>query len=358
MKLLLPVAGKSSRFPNLKPKWLLTHPNGNLMILEAIKGLNLKKIEAIYLICLKEHLNKYKLEKALKEQFQSIDCDEKLHIISLDKQTNSQPETVYQGIKKAGIKGQIYIKDSDNYFCESKTSGNFISTYDLNELEFINAKNKSYITTNEQNVLTNIVEKSIISSIFNVGGYGFKNSDDFCKYYEKLAHEENLYISHIIYAMLLDKHIFTNSRVKDYTDWGTLREWNLYKSQFATLFVDIDGTLVENSSQFFEPKWGQTKKIKENVEILNKLYDTGKVNIILTTSRAQQYQQITQKQLKKEGIKYHQIIFNLYHAKRIIINDYALSNPYKSCDCINLKRNSNELKAMLEDIFKTTSIHF
>ena len=36
MKLLLPIAGRSSRFPNMKPKWLLTHPNGNFMIDESI----------------------------------------------------------------------------------------------------------------------------------------------------------------------------------------------------------------------------------------------------------------------------------------------------------------------------------
>ena len=31
MNLILPVAGMSSRFPGVKPKWLLTHPNGNLL---------------------------------------------------------------------------------------------------------------------------------------------------------------------------------------------------------------------------------------------------------------------------------------------------------------------------------------
>ena len=59
MNLILPVAGKSSRFPNLKPKWLLTHPNGNLMITEAIRGLNLKDFEKIYLISLDIHFENF-----------------------------------------------------------------------------------------------------------------------------------------------------------------------------------------------------------------------------------------------------------------------------------------------------------
>ena len=36
--LLIPAAGKSSRFPNMKPKWLLTHPSGELMIEKVLKS--------------------------------------------------------------------------------------------------------------------------------------------------------------------------------------------------------------------------------------------------------------------------------------------------------------------------------
>ncbi|GMM10553.1 hypothetical protein I12421_09300 [Campylobacter lari] len=352
MNLILPVAGSSSRFPGLKPKWLLTHPSGNIMLIEAIRGLNLKEIDNIYLVCIREHYNKYELFNFLSEQFEVLGCANKLKIIILDNKTKSQPETVYMGIKKAKISGQIYIKDSDNFFRETKINGNFISTYDLNYMDYVNANNKSYISINEQNIVTNIVEKKIISPIFNVGGYGFENAETFCEYYEKLQYSNDLYISHIIYKMMLDGYIFENSIVNEYVDWGTIKDWNNYKSQFATLFVDIDGTLLENSGQFFSPRWGETKKIKENVDAINKLYDSHKVNIILTTSRTIDYKNITEEQLKKEGVKYHQIIFGLYHSKRIIINDYALSNPYKSCDSINLKRDSTELANMLEDIFK------
>jgi hypothetical protein len=39
----------------------------------------------------------------------------------------------------------------------------------------------------------------------------------------------------------------------------------------------------------------------------------------------------------------------LFHSKRIIINDYSKSNPFKSCDSINLKRDSSELKDILRE---------
>jgi len=35
--LIIPCSGKSSRFPSIRPKWLFTHPNGELMIERAIR---------------------------------------------------------------------------------------------------------------------------------------------------------------------------------------------------------------------------------------------------------------------------------------------------------------------------------
>ena len=55
MKLLLPVAGKSSRFPDLRPKWLLTMPNGNLMIENALEGIDTEFIDEIIVIMLEDH---------------------------------------------------------------------------------------------------------------------------------------------------------------------------------------------------------------------------------------------------------------------------------------------------------------
>ena len=81
MNLLLPVAGGSTRFPNMKPKWLLTNPNGNLMIIEAIKGLDLKKYNKIYIIALDEHLQEFKFKSGIKRQFMQMDCGDKLEFV-------------------------------------------------------------------------------------------------------------------------------------------------------------------------------------------------------------------------------------------------------------------------------------
>ena len=57
--LLVPMAGRSSRFPDLRPKWQLTHPMTNrFMVTEAILGLNLDCFDNIYFICLQEQEDK------------------------------------------------------------------------------------------------------------------------------------------------------------------------------------------------------------------------------------------------------------------------------------------------------------
>lgn len=349
MHLIVPIAGSSSRFPDMKPKWMLTHPHGKMMVIEAIKNLPLDKYESINFIGLQEHEEKYSFMHSLTIQFCEIGIEKKTKIVLLDEKTANQPETVYRGLKQAEITGQIYIKDSDNQFSTTMQTGNYISFLDLHQLEHINARNKSYVELNDDNFVINIVEKKIVSPTFCVGGYGFDKAEDFMNIYEQLADNKDLYISHIIFQMLLNGEKFKGCEVSNYFDWGTIKEWNAYKAQYTTLFIDLDGTLVLNSGQYSAPFWGETEGIEKNIAIINALHATGKVEVIITTSRKDIYKESTLAQLKRLNVSYDQIIFNLPHSKRIIINDYAKTNPFKSCDAINIKRNSEDLMEMVEE---------
>lgn len=347
MHLVIPAAGKSSRFPNMRPKWMLTHPNGALMVTEAIRGLNWQACESVILVTLKKQMDEYKCLDGLREAFRHLSPALKLHIVQLDEETRSQPETVAKAIEQLGLDGPIFIKDTDNNFEAPIAAGNYVCTYALEHMPYINPGNKSYVTVNDDGYLDNIAEKKIISSSFCVGGYGFQSAKQYVTYFKRMENSSNLYISHIIFAMMLDGIPFQEVPVDAYKDWGTLEDWNRYKQQFATLFIDIDGVLVYNSASYMKPAWGETAAIRENVELLNQLYESGKVQIILTTARSKRYKQITLQQLGREGIKYHQIVFDLYHARRIMINDYSRSNPYPSCAALNLKRDSQDLRELL-----------
>jgi hypothetical protein len=56
---------------------------------------------------------------------------------------------------------------------------------------------------------------------------------------------------------------------------------------------------------------------------------------------------ITISELEKKNISYDELIMGLPHCKRVIINDFAKSNPYPSCEAINLPRNSDNLNEFL-----------
>ena len=347
---VVPIAGHSSRFPNLNPKWSLTHPFGHMMVIEALKGLDMTEVEKIYVIGLEEHDRAFQLTSALSAQLEAVGLDDRTEFVLLPERTSSQPESLARGLRQANITGPIYVKDSDNFFRDRPTAVNAVAGYDLHHLERVNARSKSYFDINADGFLVNIVEKRIISSKFCVGGYSFRDADEFLTYYDRCAESDSeLYVSGIIYGMILDGIPFTHSDVESYTDWGTLKEWQSYTSQFSTIFIDLDGVLVLNSGQFTQPYWGTTEGIADNIDVLNRLHDTGRVHVVITTARKESHREATLQQLEKCGVKYDSIIFGLPHGKRIVVNDYAPSNPFKSCDSINIRRNSTDLKEMLED---------
>ena len=190
--LVVPMAGRSSRYPDLRPKWMLSHPMSNtFMGIAAISGLNLEFFDKIYWVTLQEYQDKYKFEKGYLEELDEVGLKEKSEIVLLDKETSSQSETVCEVIKKKNIEGFIFIKDSDGYYeCEIKDGSNQVAYFDLNDMDNINARSKSYVEMDHNGVVTNIVEKKVISSTFSSGGYGFSDPQEFISVYNKLGEQD------------------------------------------------------------------------------------------------------------------------------------------------------------------------
>lgn len=91
-----------------------------------------------------------------------------------------------------------------------------------------------------------------------------------------------------------------------------------------TYIVDIDGTictLVENAL------YDQTKPIKENIEKINKLFDSGN-KIIYWTARGAttgiDWTELTTTQLKSWGVKYHELKMKKPHYD-VWIDDKAVA---------------------------------
>jgi hypothetical protein len=272
----------------------------------------------------------------------------KSNIVLLPEQTDSQSETVYTFLSGYDLDGFIFIKDSDGFYRCDVEERNQVAYFDLNDMDDINARTKSYVDLDVNDVVTNIVEKKVISSTFSSGGYGFADAKEFCKTFEKLQDMDGeCYISHIIFEMMLSGSTFYGTKTTDFKDWGTLDAWNKYKSQYKCLFVDIDGTLITNSSHHFPPYTGSGEPIEDNINLLADLHEQGKARIILTTSRPERLRQLTIQELQTKGIPFDDLVMGLPHCQRIVINDFARSNPYPSCSAINIPRNENNLTEFL-----------
>jgi hypothetical protein len=224
MELIVPAAGLSTRFPNTLPKYLLTDTNNKLMITNAI----LSYIDRCHVTIgvLQEHCYLHDAVNKIRNELGSA-----VTIIELPKVTNGPAETAYQIAQLATLPTDtsVLIKDCDSYFKHNITDGNYVCVSNVTEHEVIyNIANKSFTIANENGIIQNIIEKSIVSNIFCVGGYKFDKLSDFISGYESLVDsmKTEFFISHIIQYNISKGDIFLIKYVTDYVDVGTLQQWN------------------------------------------------------------------------------------------------------------------------------------
>ena len=169
--LIIPAAGRSTRFPNMKPKWLLTHPNGKLMIEMVLNGILKDNLFSRIIITItKEHADKYEAELILQQMLTSNNIE--AEVLILDDFTKSASETIQKTLLKKNVNGPFIIKDSDNYIECELPEGNFIIGSNLNnkEIEISNVPGKSFIVLDENSdiINDNIINFSNIAKKYNV----------------------------------------------------------------------------------------------------------------------------------------------------------------------------------------------
>ena len=217
MNLIVPVAANNVKYKGGVPNAFSLDSDGLMVCVKAILGLNLDIFDNIYFTILDSHNHLYNLEKTFKLQFERLNIKAKL--VKLSNPTRNQAETIYQTIKQENLKGAIYIKDADCFFKANVSTENSVAIFPLEKLCLVNPQHKSYVSIDEMFYITNIIEKRIISHYFCAGGYSFEDAKTFIEYYVKYRENDDLYLSHIIYAMLLDRHIFRPHIVKSYNDY-------------------------------------------------------------------------------------------------------------------------------------------
>lgn len=309
MKVIVPCCGRSSRFPDQPPKWMLPAHDGRPMLTLAVTGLNVAPNDLIVTI-LREHEEKYGVRKGLESAFGfPIRC------VVLDEPTRSQPETVAKTIEALSLADAFLIKDSDNTFVvdELVQDTNYVCVDSLNNYDSINPRNKSYLQIDHKGIVTNIREKVVISDLFSVGGYGFLHAEQFVEYYHRLSRNtaewnRELYTSDIIGAMVLDDLPFRARQIHGYQDWGTVHEWRRALLSRRTYFVSIDGFLFERGSEYFSPRFEDVKPHRVAVEAVRELQSAGHT-IVYLSIRPPLLSTLTERQLEAAGLTAGKIVY-------------------------------------------------
>lgn len=344
---ILPIAGRASRFPGTRPKWMLTAPTGQLMLELSLSAIPDWRDRRVVIGALREHLEQLGGIHAIRNAL-----GDHPEIVVFEEVTKGPAETVYEILNRASVSGPIFIKDCDSWFTsEANLFENGIAYCDLRDQPNTrNIPGKSFIKLNENGIVEGIFEKVICSNFISVGGYGFNSAEDFCRHYKFLADnwtQGEPFISHVILHAIQSGEIFKGIQTKDYEDVGTLEAWDEFRSRSTLLIVDIDGVVLKNSGEYIPPLWSDPDvPLSENVATLIDLQKRG-AQIIFVTARPEKYRLKTEAALRDAGLNWHSIVFGVNHSRRVLINDFAPSNPYPSAVAVNLPRNDRGLGAIL-----------
>jgi hypothetical protein len=352
--LIIPAAGLSTRYALSRPKFLLQHPSGLTMLSAGLVGIGKYDFDEAIIVSLKRYFSDISEASLSNEVSSVLNCPVKF--VLLEEPTASMVDSIAAGIETMSIDGPIVVKDSDNLVALDSNEligRNFLVYAELEKFTSVKVANKSFVEIDSQGFISNIVEKRIISAEINSGLIGFQSASDFLRAMQKVSGAREKYVSDIVRYLLGDGEVFWGQSASDYIDWGTLIEWKRYCSTFATIFVDIDGVLVTNENPHGNEgkNWFSFRPITENVEPLLQGVNLGKYVAVFTTSRSEKYREGLTKSLSDLGFKNFELILGLPHAKRILINDFAPTNPYPSALAINLERNSTRLAEYLLPLF-------
>ena len=349
--LIVPAAGMSTRYGLARPKFLLQHPEGRTMLAAGLSGLPGEQFDHAVIVSLHDFFHDLDLAALVAEVEGVLGCP--VNFVLLDSPTPSMVATVTHGLATLQDDRPVVIKDTDNLVgvaADALPLGeNFVTYASLHSNPDVVVGNKSYVEMDSHDFVTNIVEKRVISSDFNSGLVGFASGSIFLSAARSLTGASEIYVSDIVRAILADGAAVRGVEASTYIDWGTLEDWRRYCRSFATLFVDLDGVvgLNEHPLAAGDGGWHRIRPIQENVDALLQRQDSGRHTLIFTTSRSGRFRAAVDAELRRLGFDAFQLVMDLPHARRILINDFAPTNAFPTAEAINIPRDARWLDEML-----------
>lgn len=347
MKVIVPCCGRSSRYPNQPPKWMLAAHGGRPMIAHAVGGIQVP-LDDVVVTILREHEDKYQVRRGLDAAF-----GQPMRVVVLDEPTRSQPETVAKTLEALALAEPFLIKDSDNTFVvdEVQHDTNYVCVDSLNNYDQINPRNKSYLQVDHKGLVTNIREKVVISDLFSVGGYAFLSPAQFLEVYGRLSKrtaewQRELYTSDIIGAMILDGIPFRARQIKGYQDWGTITEWRRALMSRRTYYVLLDGFVFERGSEYFRPAFADVQPNAAAVDALKELAQRGHSFVYLSI-RPQALAAVTEAQLVAAGLPTSPVVYNCPISPWALITAPDPTLPFQTSQALEIRPDEPNLSSKL-----------
>jgi hypothetical protein len=293
---------------------------------------------------LDENEKKYSIQDYVRSKY-----GDAVTIVVLPAQTTGPADTVYQILQNSHIDKQsaILIRDCDSFFDHEISSGNYVCVSSIVDHDYLTCiAAKSYVVSNVHGIISNIVEKQVVSDKFCVGGYKFESAGIFLDSYQRIAKElpGEIFISHVIQGCLnYHDQVFKTVTVSNYVDVGTAEDWVEYNDK-AVIFCDIDGTIVkaQHRKDFGQPP----EPLERNICRVQELAANGG-KIVFTTARPDSTRDLIHDMLEKLGFTDFKLITGLPNVKRILINDYNLANPYPRAIAVNVRRDADDLPDLI-----------
>lgn len=341
MNIIIPLGGLGERFKQdgySKPKPLIKIL-GKEMIFYLIDNLNINTDDNLFLIYHKD-LDKFNFRSIMQNRYSNI------ILIRLDKNTEGATETILYGLNNIDNKylsNKTILLDCDTfYFCDiikkyRNQNNNAVFCFK----DYQDKPIYSYITINNDNIVTSIREKIKISNFANTGCYCFDQASTLKNYCIKVINNnirENseFYTSCVISEMIKDNYIF-NANIIDIDGFkcvGTPLQLKIFCDNFKNyekmrICFDLDNILTTYPS--IKGDYSTVKPIFKNIEYLRYLKNLGHIIIIYTSRKMETYHgnlgkiikdvgKITIETLEKFNIPYDELYFGKPHANFYIDN--------------------------------------
>ena len=219
LNIVVPMAGRGSRFANAGyelPKPLI-EIHGHAMIECVVKNITPKVAHKFIFLCLAEHLAKYNLESRLKTF--APNCE----VVTVDKVTEGAACTVLLAEKFIDNDDALMIANSDQYV-DIDINDYLRAGDELDGLimTMFAADNKwSFINFDENNFVTMVREKEVISNEATVGIYNFAHGRDYVAYAKKMI-ELNLRVNNEFYVAPVYNMLIDDSKKIGFYNIGSL----------------------------------------------------------------------------------------------------------------------------------------